>query len=65
MNANGVIAAINASGSIAVAITALILAYRGLNSVERRLDVIQHDLKKFCKSHAEHDKRIQRLEDKQ
>jgi hypothetical protein len=33
-------------------------------SIERRLDLIQADIKQFFEVLAEHDKRIQRLEDK-
>jgi len=85
MNPNVLVAAITTAGSAAVAITALILGYRGFASIdarfasidarfasidarfasiERRLDAMQADLKEFYKILAEHDKRIQRLEDK-
>jgi hypothetical protein len=47
MNPNVLVAAINAGGSIVIGVTALILAYRGLNSIERRLEVIEGDLKQF------------------
>ena len=33
-------------------------------SVERRLEVIEGDLKNFCNVHAEHEKRIARLENR-
>jgi hypothetical protein len=58
------VALISAGGSVMVAITALILNYRLFNSLERRIEVIERDLKEFFKSLAEHDKRISRLEDK-
>lgn len=58
------VAMISASGSVVVAITALLLNYRLFNSLERRIEVIERDLKEFFKTLAEHDKRISRLEDK-
>lgn len=82
MSENVLTAIISASTSTAVAVTALILAYRGFGSIEsrlaalenrmsaiearldRRLDAIQADLKEFYRILTEHDKRIQRLEDK-
>jgi len=54
---------IAASGAIVVPVTALLLNYRGFNSLERRLEVIEHDLKDFYKSLSEHDKEIARLKD--
>ena len=67
-----IVALISAGSSMLVAITALILNYRGFASidsrfasVERRLDTMQNDLKEFYRLLAEHDKRITRLEDKQ
>jgi hypothetical protein len=58
------VALISASGSVAVAITALILNFRLFSSLERRIEVIETDLKAFFRDLAEHDKRISRLEDK-
>lgn len=46
------------------AITALILNYRGFNSIERRLEIIEKDLKEFFRELSNHDKRISKLEDK-
>jgi hypothetical protein len=63
VNPNIWVAVINAGGSIAIGVTALVLAYRGLNSIERRLEVIEGDLKQFYRDIAEHDKRISKLED--
>jgi hypothetical protein len=54
------VAVVSASGSVAVAVTALILNYRLFDSLERRIAVIEHDLKEFFKAQAEHSK----LEDK-
>ena len=65
MNPNVLVAPINACGSIAIGITALVLAYRGLNSIERRLELIEQDLKQFFGDLSDHDKRIQGIEDKQ
>jgi len=56
------IALITASGSAAVAITALILNFRLFNSLERRIEAIGHDLKDFFRM-VEHDKRLSMLED--
>jgi hypothetical protein len=72
-----IVALITASGSVLVAITALLLNYRGFASIdgrfasidgrfaalERRMDSMQNDLKEFYKVLAEHDKRISKLED--
>ena len=52
-----------ASGAIIVPVTALLLNYRGFNSLERRLEGIQRDLKDFYKSLSDHDKEIARLKD--
>jgi len=73
-----IVALISAGASALVAITALLLNYRGFAaidarfasvdgrfaSIERRLDAMQSDLKEFYKILSEHDKRISRLEDK-
>jgi hypothetical protein len=67
-----IVALITASGSVLVSMTALLLNYRGFASIdgrfaslERRMDIMQNDLKEFYKVLAEHDKRISKLEDKQ
>ena len=57
-----IVAIISTSGSVVVAITALLLNYRLFNSLERRIEVIESDLKQFFKDLADHDKRISRLE---
>jgi len=70
-------AIISATGSLAVAVTALLLCFRGFASIdsrftsiegrfasiERRLDQIHSDLQIFYRLLAEHDKRISKLED--
>src|SRR5262245_4985427 len=58
------VALITASGSVAVSITALILNFRLFNSLKRRIEVIERDLKDFFRSLADHDKRLSKLEDK-
>ena len=71
MNANVLIAAISAGGSIVIAVTALVLSYRGFASIdgrfvsiERRLDMMQQDLKEFYKTLAQHDADIALLKNK-
>jgi hypothetical protein len=74
-NPNVVIAPITAGGSIVIAVTALLLNYRGFadlrsemnarfGGVERRLDVIEGDLKEFFKALNRHDIELTRLKDK-
>lgn len=58
------VALISAGGSVVVAVTALLLNFKLFNSLERRIEVIEADLKTFFRTFAEHDKRISRLEDK-
>jgi len=53
-----------ASGSVAVAITALVLNFHLFNSLELRIEVIERDLKDFFRALAEHDERLSKLEDK-
>jgi hypothetical protein len=66
---------ISAASSAAVAITALVLNQRGFTSIENRMTALEgrmtalenrmhDDLKEFFKVLTEHDKRIQRLEDR-
>jgi hypothetical protein len=52
----------SAVGSVAVAVTALILNFRLFNSLERRIELIESDLKAFFRDLGDHDKRISRLE---
>jgi hypothetical protein len=58
------VALISSGGSVSVAITALILSFRMFNSLERRIEVIERDLKDFFRMIADLDKRISKLEDK-
>jgi len=60
MDTNSIVVA---SGAIIVPVTALLLNYRGFASLDRRLEVIERDLKDFYKASAEHDKEIARLKD--
>lgn len=55
---------ISAGGSVVVAVTALLLNFKLFNSLERRIEVIESDLKTFFRDLAEHDKRISKIEDK-
>jgi len=64
VNETIVVALISTSGSVAVAVTALLLTFRLFNSLERRIEVIEADLKSFFKDLGEHDKRITRLENR-
>ena len=57
-----IVALVSASSSVAVAITALVLNFRLFTSLERRIEVIETDLKQFFRSLSEHDTRISRLE---
>jgi hypothetical protein len=58
------VALVSAGGSVAVAITALLLNFRLFNSLERRIELIENDLKQFFRDLADHDKRISKVEDK-
>lgn len=58
------VALISAGGSVLVAITALTLNFRLFGSLEKRIEVIEQDLKQFFRTLAELDKRVSRLEDK-
>ena len=79
MEPNLITAIVSASATALVAIVALILNSKRfedmgkrfddmsarLDRIERRLELIESDLKEFFRSLNQHDKRIQRLEDKQ
>lgn len=62
MTESVLIALISAGGMSLTAITALLLNYRGFNSIERRLEIIEKDLKDFFRELSSHDKRIADLE---
>ena len=71
-------ALISGGSSMLVAITALVLNYRGFASIdsrfaslegrmlrlEQRMDTFQHDLTEFYKAQMDLDKRVTRLEDR-
>jgi hypothetical protein len=59
------VALVSASGSVVIGITALLLNFRLFGSLEKRMEVIEGDLKQFFRTLAEHDKRVSKLEDKQ
>jgi hypothetical protein len=74
MNPSVLTAAISASAAVITAVVALLVNQRGFTLLDkriddlradtnRRLERIETDLKEFFKVQAEHDKRIQRLED--
>jgi hypothetical protein len=75
MDTNVLTAIISPSASAAVAITALILNSRGFASLENRMTALENrmtametrihsDLQEFYRILTDHDRRIQRLEDK-
>ncbi len=57
-----IVALISAGGSVVVAITALVLNFRLFNSLERRIEIIEADLKQFFRDTASIDKRVSQLE---
>jgi hypothetical protein len=78
VNPNVLTAVITTAGSMAIAITALVLNYssfralsghmgsieRRLDSIERRLETIEADLKHFYRDLSDHAIEIARLKDK-
>jgi hypothetical protein len=59
-----IVAAITASSSIAVAVTALTLNYKLFDSLVRRIEVLEKDFKDFYKTLLDIDNRVSKLEDK-
>ena len=59
-----IVALISAGSTMLTAIVALVLNHRAWNSLERRIETIEKDLKEFFRLMAEYDKRLTRLEDK-
>jgi hypothetical protein len=45
-----IVALVSASSSVAVAVTALVLNFRLFTSLERRIEVIETDLKQFYRT---------------
>ncbi len=71
MNPNILIAAISAGGSVVIAVTALLLTFRGFNSIDRqmdainrRLEVMEQDMKQFYKILSELSTDMARVIDK-
>lgn len=62
MTENVLTALISAGAMSLTAVTALVLNYRGFNSIERRLEIIEKDLKDFFKELSDHDKRIDNVD---
>lgn len=62
MTENVLTALISAGAMSLTAVTALVLNYRGFNSIERRLEIIEKDLKEFFKELSSHDKRIDNVD---
>ena len=63
MSETVIVALVSSSSCVAVAITALFLNFRLFTSLERRIEVIETDLKQFFRTLADHDKRLSRLEE--
>jgi hypothetical protein len=61
---NVLIAIISASGTLLVALASLLLVYRGFNSIERRLEVIEGDIKQFFKDTARNEADINVLKER-
>ena len=59
-----IVALVSSGASVITAVTALTLNYRLFNSLERRIEVIEGDLKQIFQLISELDKRISRLEEK-
>ena len=55
INPNVLIAVITAGGSVIIAVTALLLNSRAFSAIERRLEVIEGDLKQFYRDLARHE----------
>ena len=58
MSDNVLIAIIGGSGTLLVALASLLLVYRGFNSIERRLEVIEGDIKQFFPDTARNEAEI-------
>jgi len=52
MSENALIAIVGGSGTLLVALASLLLVYRGFNSIERRMEVIEGDIKQFFRDTA-------------
>ncbi len=65
MSDNVLIAIIGESTTFLTALASLLLVYRGFSSIERRLEVIEGDLKQFYKDLTRHESEISSLKDRQ
>lgn len=59
-----IVALISSGGSVLVAITALVLNYRGFASIDARLNLMQSDLKDLYKAMTAIEVDVARLKDK-
>ncbi len=59
-----IVALISAGGSVLVAITALVLNYRGFASIDARLNLMQSDMKDLYKAMTAIEVDVARLKDK-
>ena len=59
------VAVVSSGGTFLTALSALLLVYRGFNSLERRLELIESDLKQFFKDLTRHESDITTLKDRQ
>jgi hypothetical protein len=64
MDSTVIVALISAGGSVLVAITALVLNYRGFASIDARLNLMQSDMKDLYKAMTAIEVDVARLKDK-
>jgi hypothetical protein len=64
MSDNVLIAIIGGGSTFLTALSSLLLVYRGFNSIERRLEVMEGDLKQFYKDLTRHELEISALKDR-
>ncbi len=64
MSDNVLIAIIGGSSTLLVALSSMLLVYRGFNSIERRLEVIEGDIKQFFRDTARNEAEIATLKER-
>jgi len=64
MSDNVLIAIVGGGSTFLTSLSALLLVYRGFSSIERRLEVIEGDLKQFFKDLTRHEVDIAALKEK-
>jgi hypothetical protein len=64
MSDNVLIAIIGDSSTFLVALSSMLLVYRGFNSIERRLEVIEGDIKQFFRDTARNEVEISTLKER-